>query len=150
MTISATRLPRSIEDIAGTVTLVTAENLDRQIANDLDDVVRFQPGVSLETATRGGNQGFSIRGIGGNRVLTVIDVWGNDIYAAGPSSYGKDSYAVEIIPARFGAVRAAPWWSSFSPAKPLATWQGNNGKRWSILRPPMPTAIPAGVTPAAG
>ncbi|GAB5499328.1 MAG: TonB-dependent hemoglobin/transferrin/lactoferrin family receptor [Pseudohongiellaceae bacterium] len=98
VTISATRLPRSIEDIAGTVTLVTAENLDRQIANDLEDVVRFQPGVSMDTATRGGNQGFSIRGIGGNRVLTVIDgVRGNDIYAAGPSSYGKDSFELDTL-----------------------------------------------------
>jgi len=98
VTVYATRLPRSIEDIAGTVTLVTAENLERQIANDLDDVVRFQPGVSLETAARGGNQGFSIRGIGGNRVLTVIDgVRGNDIYAAGPSSYGKDSFELDTL-----------------------------------------------------
>lgn len=104
VTITATRLPRTLEEIAGTVSVVTAETIDKELADDLDDIVRFQPGVSLNTATRGGNQGFSIRGIGGNRVLTVIDgVRSNDIYAAGPSSYGKDSFelaslkSVEII-----------------------------------------------------
>lgn len=98
VTITATRLPRTIEDIAGTVSLVTAEAMEKELADDLDDLVRFQPGVTLDTASRGGNQGFSIRGIGGNRVLTVIDgVRGNDIYAAGPSSYGKDSFELDTL-----------------------------------------------------
>lgn len=100
VTITATRLPRTIDDIAGTVTLIPAERLEREMANDLDDVVRFQPGVTMDSATRGGNQGFSIRGIGGNRVLTVIDgVRSSDIYAAGPASYGKDSFEIDNLKA---------------------------------------------------
>lgn len=98
LTITATRLPRTIENIAGTVSVIPAEIMERELANDLDDLVRFQPGVTLDTASRGGNQGFSIRGMGGNRVLTVIDgVRSNDIYAAGPSSYGKDSFEVDNL-----------------------------------------------------
>jgi len=98
VTITATRLPRTIENIAGTVSVVTDEILARELADDLDDLVRFQPGVTLNTAARGGNQGFSIRGIGGNRVLTVVDgVRGSDIYAAGPSSYGKDSFEMDTL-----------------------------------------------------
>lgn len=98
LTISATCLPRTIENIAGTVSVISAETIERELANDLDDLVRFQPGVTLDTANRGGNQGFSIRGIGGNRVLTVIDgVRSNDIYAAGPSSYGKDSFEIDNL-----------------------------------------------------
>ncbi len=100
ITITATRLPRTIDDIAGTVSLIPAQQLEREIAQDLDDVVRFQPGVTMESSARGGNQGFSIRGIGGNRVLTVIDgVRSSDIYAAGPSSYGKDSFEVDNLKA---------------------------------------------------
>lgn len=96
LTITANRLPRTIENIAGTVSVISAETIERELANDLDDLARFQPGVSLNTASRGGNQGFSIRGIGGNRVLTVIDgVRSSDIYAAGPSSYGKDSFEID-------------------------------------------------------
>ena len=96
--VNATRLPRTIEDIAGTVSVMTAEDMERELAEDLDDLVRFQPGVSISTATRGGHEGFSIRGIGGNRVLTVLDgIRSNDIYHAGPSSYGRDNIDTDNI-----------------------------------------------------
>ena len=96
--VNATRLPRTIENIAGTVTLVTAEQIEREMTEDLDDLVRFQPGVSISTARRGGNEGFSIRGIGGNRVLTVIDgIRSNDIFEAGPATYGRDSIDTDNI-----------------------------------------------------
>ena len=96
--VNATRLPRTIEDIAGTVSLITAEDIERELAEDLDDLVRFQPGVSMSTARRGGNEGFSIRGIGGNRVLTVLDgIRSNDIYHAGPASYGRDNIDTDNI-----------------------------------------------------
>ncbi len=98
LTITATRLPRTIENIAGTVSVLSDEIIERELAIDLDDLTRFQPGVTMNTASRGGNQGFSIRGIGGNRVLTVIDgVRSNDIYAAGPSSYGRDSFEIDNL-----------------------------------------------------
>ena len=96
--VNATRLPRMIEEIAGTVSVITAEDMERELAQDLDDLVRFQPGVSISTATRGGHEGFSIRGIGGNRVLTVLDgIRSNDIYHAGPSSYGRDNIDTDNI-----------------------------------------------------
>ena len=96
--VNATRLPRAIEDIAGTVSLITAEEMERELVEDLDDLVRFQPGVSISTARRGGNEGFSIRGIGGNRVLTVFDgIRSNDIYHAGPASYGRDNIDTDNI-----------------------------------------------------
>lgn len=102
--VTATLLPRSVDEIAGTVSVVSLEEIERQLIEDLNEVTRLQPGVTMDVASRGGNQGFAIRGIGGNRVLTVIDgVRSSDIYAAGPSSYGKDAFemddlrAVEII-----------------------------------------------------
>ncbi|MDP2284022.1 MAG: TonB-dependent receptor plug domain-containing protein, partial [Pseudohongiella sp.] len=88
--VTATRLPRRSSEIAGTVSVISDADIQRQMANDLSDLTRYQPGISMETANRGGNQGFVIRGIGGNRVLTVLDgVRSADIYNAGPSSYGK-------------------------------------------------------------
>ncbi|MCB1668739.1 MAG: TonB-dependent hemoglobin/transferrin/lactoferrin family receptor [Porticoccaceae bacterium] len=96
--VTATRLPRELGDIAGTVSVISAQEIERQVANDLDDLVRYQPGLSMDTAGRGGNQGFIIRGIGGNRVLTLIDgVRSNDIYAAGPASYGRDAFEVDDL-----------------------------------------------------
>lgn len=102
--VTATRQSRAPDDIAGTVSLITAADIQQTIAEDLDDLVRYMPGISMSTSARGGNEGFSIRGIGGNRILTLIDgVRSNDFYAAGPASYGKDNFelddlkAVEII-----------------------------------------------------
>lgn len=102
--VTTTLLPRRLDEIAGTVSVVGLEQMERQLLEDLNEVTRLLPGVTMETASRGGNQGFTIRGIGGNRVLTVIDgIRSSDIYAAGPSSYGKDAFetddlrAVEII-----------------------------------------------------
>jgi len=98
LVITATRLPRTVENIAGTITLVSAEQIERELTEDIDDLVRFQPGVSLSTARRGGNEGFSIRGIGGNRVLTIIDgIRGSDIYQAGPASHGRDNIDTDHI-----------------------------------------------------
>ncbi|MBM89959.1 MAG: hypothetical protein CMQ41_16475 [Gammaproteobacteria bacterium] len=94
LTISATRLPRTIENIAGTVSLISSEDIEREMVDDLDDIARFQPGVSMNKNARGGNQGFTIRGIGGNRVLHVIDgVRGTDIYYG----YGKDSFETDNL-----------------------------------------------------
>src|SRR5690606_36408226 len=93
-------LTRSLDDIAGTVSVISAQEIEQQLADDLNDITRFQPGISMDTASRGGNQGFVIRGIGGNRVLTVIDgIRSNDIYAAGPASYGKDAFEVDDLKA---------------------------------------------------
>ena len=48
----------------------------------------------MSTNARGGNQGFTIRGIGGNRVLHVVDgVRGSDIYYGN----GKDSFEMDNL-----------------------------------------------------
>lgn len=98
--VTATYLQRRAQDIAGTVSVVTDEEIRQTLSNSLADVIRYQPGLGMDTAARGGDEGFSIRGIGGNRVLTVIDgVRSTDMYAAGPSSYGKDSFEVDDLKA---------------------------------------------------
>jgi len=104
MLITATRLAREAEDVAGTVTLIDSEELDKQMAEKLDDVVRYQPGLTMRRVARGGNQGFTIRGMSGKRVLMLLDgVKSSDIYPAGTSSYGNDNYelgdikAIEVI-----------------------------------------------------
>ncbi|HBW82563.1 MAG TPA: hypothetical protein DEF79_00835, partial [Gammaproteobacteria bacterium] len=94
LTVTATRQDRTIQNIAGTVSLVTIENIEKEMVDDLDDVVRYQPGVSMGTNSRGGNQGFTIRGIGGNRVLHVIDgVRSSDIYYGN----GKDTFEMDNL-----------------------------------------------------
>lgn len=98
MIITATRLPREVEDIAGTVTKIESEALEKQLAENFDDVIRYQPGLSMRRVARGGNQGFTIRGMSGKRVLMLLDgVKSSDIYPAGSASYGNENYELEDI-----------------------------------------------------
>ena len=74
ITVVATRTERSLDDVAATVAVKTAEHMERELARDIADLVRFEPGVTVGgTGSRFGLSGFNIRGIGGNRVLTLID-----------------------------------------------------------------------------
>ncbi|NJM56287.1 MAG: TonB-dependent hemoglobin/transferrin/lactoferrin family receptor [Synechococcales cyanobacterium RU_4_20] len=74
ITVTGTRTPRALQDSAGSITVLEAEELERQGARDIGDVVRYEPGVSVgRNANRFGNQGFNIRGIAGNRVLILQD-----------------------------------------------------------------------------
>ena len=74
VTVIATRTERALDEVAATVSVKTAEDIDRELTRDIADLVRFEPGVSVAgTGSRFGLTGFRIRGIGGNRVLTLID-----------------------------------------------------------------------------
>ncbi len=96
--VTATRLPRQIEDVAGTITLIDKEELEKQMAVNFNDIVRYEPGLSMSTAKRGGNQGFIIRGMNGKRVLMLMDgIKSSDVYSAGPSAYGNDSYELDDL-----------------------------------------------------
>jgi hemoglobin/transferrin/lactoferrin receptor protein len=72
--IVGTRHPRTITDVASTVSLITEEDIQQRQIINLTDLVREEPGVSVDGGdSRFGAGGFRIRGIGGNRVLTLID-----------------------------------------------------------------------------
>ena len=74
VTSTATRNPTAIHDVAGTVSVITAEELERRNANSMQDIVRYEPGVTVSNSpTRVGAGNFTIRGIGGNRVLVLVD-----------------------------------------------------------------------------
>ncbi|MFN3580795.1 MAG: TonB-dependent receptor plug domain-containing protein, partial [Pseudomonas sp.] len=74
LTVTATRQEERVGDVAGSVSVIDAQRVDRENINDIQDLVRFEPGVSVGgTGSRFGLSGFSIRGIGGNRVLTQVD-----------------------------------------------------------------------------
>ena len=45
LSITATRQDRTIQNIAGTISLITQENIEKEMVDDLDDLARFQPGV---------------------------------------------------------------------------------------------------------
>ena len=70
----AHKAERSIREVAANVTVVSRDTLDANLAISVDDLFRYTPGINGEAAgTRFGTEGISIRGIGGNRVATLID-----------------------------------------------------------------------------
>lgn len=104
--VTATRTERDIADVPATISLIDAEQIERQIARDIADLVRYEPGVSVGgTGDRFGLGGYTIRGIGGNRVLTMIDgIRLADQYSFGPFLNASRDYvdvdalkAVEIV-----------------------------------------------------
>ena len=84
VTVIATRNEARTDEIPVTVSVITADEIEENLYTDIKDLVRFEPGVSVPTspqrftaalsgAGRDGNSGFTIRGMGGDRVLIVTD-----------------------------------------------------------------------------
>ncbi|UCC15271.1 MAG: TonB-dependent receptor [Gammaproteobacteria bacterium] len=70
----ATREDRPLREVAGNVTVVTREDMDASLSTSLDDIFRYVPGVDVSgSGTRFGDDGFILRGIGGNRVALELD-----------------------------------------------------------------------------
>lgn len=105
ITVSATRTATRVDEAPATVTVVTAQEIETNLHADIKDLVRFEPGVSvpnqparfgaaLGTTGRAGNEGFVIRGLGGDRVLMVVDgVRMADGFVFGAQSVGRGGYA---------------------------------------------------------
>ena len=105
VTVIATRTATPVDEVAATVSVFTAEQIERQLFTDIKDLVRYEPGVSvisqparfgaaLGTAGRAGNEGFTIRGLGGDRVLMIVDgVRSPDGFVFGAQSVGRGGYS---------------------------------------------------------
>lgn len=74
ITVSATMTPTSVRETPGTVSVIDDETIARRLIENAADLVKFEPGVYIDAnVTRVGLNGFNIRGIGGNRVMTRVD-----------------------------------------------------------------------------
>ena len=74
VTVTATLRPAPVREIPGMVTVVDSEVIQARLFENLSDLVKYEPGVYVENnMTRLGLNGFNIRGIGRNRVMTQVD-----------------------------------------------------------------------------
>ena len=73
ITVTATRVERSLKDVPATVSIISAEEVEKNLSRDIRDLIRYEPGVSVGGSNRFGLNGFTIRGIGDDRVLTQVD-----------------------------------------------------------------------------
>jgi hemoglobin/transferrin/lactoferrin receptor protein len=103
-TVTATRTEENVDEVPATVSVITDRQIEDELATDIKDLVRFEPGVAVRnnparfTAAgsptgRDGNSGFNIRGLEGNRVLILVDgVRVPDAYSFGAQSMGRGDY----------------------------------------------------------
>ncbi|MEM6755170.1 MAG: TonB-dependent hemoglobin/transferrin/lactoferrin family receptor, partial [Cyanobacteria bacterium P01_C01_bin.38] len=90
----------TVEDTPGNLTVIDAEQREKQQARDVRDLVRYEPGVSVPNNTRGGLQGVNIRGLGGNRVQMEVDgIRLPAEFAYGSSQLGRDYVDIETLKA---------------------------------------------------
>lgn len=74
ITVVAHRQPRDMSEVAGTVSVISDDELSKNLIFNAADLVRYEMGVELDdSSSRFGNSGFRIRGIGGNRTAVVVD-----------------------------------------------------------------------------
>ncbi len=102
--VTATRTEVRAEDLPVTVAVKSAEQIADELVTDIRDLVRFEPGVSVQrqparfgaalgATGRAGNDSFNIRGIGGNRVLIQVDgVRVPDGFSFGAQASGRGDY----------------------------------------------------------
>jgi len=70
----ASKSPRPLSEVAGQVSIIDAEEIEQHVLQGLDEMLRYEPGLSAQTdGTRFGVTGINIRGIGGNRVSIELD-----------------------------------------------------------------------------
>lgn len=104
VTVTATRIAQSVTEVPATVSVITDEQIEKEMATDIKDLTRYEPGVSVRSSPsrfgaalgstgRDRNSGFNIRGLEGNRVLIQTDgVRIPDSYAFGPTVNGRGDY----------------------------------------------------------
>ncbi len=90
LVVVASKSPRPMSEIAAQVTVITTDDIREGMAEDLDGMLKYEPGLEMETAgTRFGATAINIRGIGGNRVAVEIDgIPVRDGFAIGSFSNG--------------------------------------------------------------
>lgn len=105
VTVTATRTASKSSRTAASVSVISAEELEEQQAENIKDALRYEPGVTVRrapyrptsAATAGGRDGDSsinIRGLEGNRILMMEDgIRLPNSFAFGPLEAGRGDYA---------------------------------------------------------
>nr|WP_280529784.1 TonB-dependent hemoglobin/transferrin/lactoferrin family receptor [Kingella potus] len=72
--VTADRNAQTLDKAAPNVSVIDRQTLNRAAASNIDDIVLYEPGVEAPSDNnRRGHAGVSIRGIGGNRILMMVD-----------------------------------------------------------------------------
>lgn len=78
ITVYADREARNTQDVPASVSVISGQEIRDRGLNDMHELVRYTPGVEVNRQTTStdpfsGYGGFTIRGVGGNRVQMLVD-----------------------------------------------------------------------------
>ncbi len=73
VTVTATRTERTLDDVASSVSVVTTDDAEKNMAQDIRDLIKYEPGVNVSSDSRFGLGSFNIRGMDQNRVKITVD-----------------------------------------------------------------------------
>ncbi len=73
VTVSATLTENNLDSVASSVDVTSADDIEKRMVNDIDDLVRYEPGVTVNNDGRTGAGSFNIRGMDANRVKITVD-----------------------------------------------------------------------------
>ena len=77
-----TKVEKPLKDVAGSISVFSADDIDFQAITDLSQLFRYDPSVRV-TGTVGGAQNIVVRGMGSDRILIIKDgMWVNEGYGA--------------------------------------------------------------------
>lgn len=98
ITVTGTRTPRSVRLSPSTVNVITNQEIDQNLVQDLRDLFRYEPNVGVGSNRRYGIQDITIRGLGGNRVLIQTDgIRAPSQFTFGTTSVGRDYVELETL-----------------------------------------------------
>lgn len=142
----ASKTERPLSAVAGQVTVIDSEAIRYHLAEGLDDLLRYEPGLNVDTAgTRFGVRGVNIRGIGGNRVAIEVDgVPVRDQFAVGSYSNGGralvETDRVKRVEVLYGPASTLYGSDALGGVMAFTTWDPDDllalggGRRWLGFR----------------
>lgn len=70
--VSGTKTEKPLKDVAGSISVITEQDIERQLVTDMNQLFKYDPSVQV-TGSTGGAQNIIVRGMGGDRVLMIKD-----------------------------------------------------------------------------
>jgi len=71
--VTATRSEISTADAPGSVTVISRQDIERKSSNNIVDLIRATPGISIRGIGSGGRKSINIRGMESKHTLILID-----------------------------------------------------------------------------
>lgn len=70
--ISGTKTEKPLKDVAGSISVITEQDIEKQLVTDMSQLFKYDPSIQV-TGNTGGAQNIIVRGMGGDRVLMIKD-----------------------------------------------------------------------------